>query len=99
LEQILKMLKNQDSFNQLISQQIMNLQVVYDNKGNSSGVYIPSQEWTLIKQQYPDIEEISNDIPDWQKELLTSRLEVIAINPERVKPIQGLFDVLHKKVK
>ena len=54
--------------------------------------------WTLIKQQYPDIEEICTEIPDWQKELLTSRLEAIAQNPERVKPIQGLFDALDKKV-
>ena len=77
----------------------MNLQILHDSNGNDSGVYIPTKEWTLIKQQYPDIEEISNDIPDWQKELLASRLEAIAKNPERVKPIQGLFDALNKKVK
>lgn len=77
----------------------MKLQVLLDSNGNNSGVFIPSKEWTLIKQQYPDIEEISNDIPDWQKEILTSRLETIARNPERIKPIQGLFDALNKKVK
>ncbi|WP_396156870.1 hypothetical protein [Flavobacterium sp.] len=76
----------------------MKLQVLQDSNGNNSGVYIPQQEWSLIKQQYPDIEEISSDIPDWQKELLTSRLETIAKHPERVKPIQGLFDALNKKV-
>jgi hypothetical protein len=76
----------------------MKLQVLQDSNGNNSGVYIPQQEWSLIKQQYPDIEEISSDIPDWQKELLTSRLEAIAKHPERVKPIQGLFDALNKKV-
>ena len=77
----------------------MSLQILLDSNGNNSGVYIPPQEWALIKQQYPDIEDISNDIPDWQKELLVSRLEAIAKNPERVKPIQGLFDALDKKVK
>jgi|694.fasta_scaffold18183_4 hypothetical protein len=76
----------------------MKLQVLQDSNGNNSGVYIPQQEWSLNKQQYPDIEEISSDIPDWQKELLTSRLEAITKNPERVKPIQGLFDALNKKV-
>ena len=65
----------------------MKLQVLHDSNGNNSGVYIPSQEWTLIKQQYPVIEEISNGIPDWQKELLTSRLEAIVKNPERIKPV------------
>ena len=77
----------------------MKLQVLQDSNGNDSGVYIPSQEWTLIKQQYPDIEEISNEIPDWQKELLTSRLETIAKKPQSVKPIQALFDALNRKVK
>jgi hypothetical protein len=76
----------------------MKLQVLQDSNGNNSGFYIPQQEWSLNKQQYPDIEEISSDIPDWQKELLTSRLEAITKNPERVKPIQGLFDALNKKV-
>ena len=77
----------------------MNLQILHDSNGNNSGVYIPPQDWSLIKQQYPDIEEISTDIPQWQKELLTERLETIANNPESVKPIQGLFDALNKKVK
>lgn len=77
----------------------MGLQVLHDSDGNDSGVYIPAQEWILIKQQYPDIENITNDIPDWQKEIITSRLEAIAKNPDRVKPIQGLYDVLNKKIK
>ena len=77
----------------------MKLQVLVDSNGNNSGVYIPNQEWILIKQQYPDIEEITNEIPDWQKAILTSRLKEIAQNPSRVKPIQGLFDALVKRVK
>jgi hypothetical protein len=62
-------------------------------------VFIPTEEWNLIKKQYPDIEEVTNDIPDWQKEILSERIEAIAKNPERVKPIKGLFDTLDKKVK
>jgi hypothetical protein len=62
-------------------------------------VYIPPQEWILIKQQYPEIEEVSNDIPDRKKQILSSRLEAITKNPKRVKHIKGLFDVLDKKVK
>ncbi len=77
----------------------MKLQVLHDSNGNNSGVYIPNQEWVLIKQQYPDIEEITTEIPDWQKALLASRLEEIAKNPKRIKPIQDLFDALDKKVK
>lgn len=77
----------------------MNLQVLHDSDGNNSGVYIPAQEWKLIKSQYPDIEEITEELPEWQKEILSSRMEEIAQNPEKVKPIKGLFDALDKKVK
>jgi hypothetical protein len=77
----------------------MKLQVLHDSDGNNSGVYIPAQEWNLIKRQYPDIEEITEELPDWQKEILSSRIEAIAKNPERVKPIKGLFDALDKKIK
>ncbi len=75
----------------------MKLQVLRDSNGNDSGVYIPSKDWLLIKQQYPDIENVSNEIPDWQKEILSSRLEEITNNPKKIKPIQGLFDTLNKK--
>jgi hypothetical protein len=52
----------------------------------------------LIKQQYPDIEEVTNDIPDWHKNILISRLEAISQTPERIKPIEGLYKVLNRKV-
>jgi hypothetical protein len=76
----------------------MKLQVLHDSEGNNSGVFIPAEEWNLIKKQYPDIEEITKEIPDWQKEILSSRIEAIEENPERVKPIKGLFDALDKKI-
>jgi hypothetical protein len=84
---------------QHLSKLIMNLQVLHDSDGNNSGVYIPAQEWNLIKKQYPDIEEVTAELPAWQKEILSSRIEAIAQNPEKVKPIKGLFDTLDKKVK
>ncbi len=74
----------------------MRLQLLHDSNGENSGVYIPSKDWTLIKQQYPDIEEITDEIPDWKKEILTARLAAIAKQPERIKPIEGLFDALDK---
>ena len=77
----------------------MKPQIIQDHIGLPLGVFIPMKDWEVIKSQYPDIEEISNDIPEWQKEIINERLEIIAKNPERIKPIQGLFDALDKKVK
>ena len=36
----------------------MRLQVIHDEKGKDTGVFIPIEYWTLIKSQYPDIEEV-----------------------------------------
>jgi hypothetical protein len=77
----------------------MRTQIIQDHNGLPTGVFIPMEDWENIKKSYPDIEEISNDIPDWQKEIISERLESMAKNPKRIKPIQGLFDVLDKKVK
>ena len=77
----------------------MKPQIIQDHIRLPLGVFIPMKDWEVIKSQYPDIEEISNDIPEWQKEIINERLEIIAKNPERIKPIQGLFDALDKKVK
>ncbi len=76
----------------------MNIQPLHDSNGNNSGMYIPHSEWKLIKQQYPDIDEITDDIPAWHKEILTSRLNAIIKNPERVKPIEMLFEVLKREI-
>jgi hypothetical protein len=77
----------------------MRTQIIQDHNGLPTGVFIPMEDWENMKKSYPDIEEISNDIPDWQKEIISERLESMAKNPKRIKPIQGLFDVLDKKVK
>lgn len=35
----------------------MKLQVLQDNLGNQTGVYVPIEDWNLIKNNYPDIEK------------------------------------------
>jgi len=75
----------------------MKAQPIENNIG-LHGVFISMKDWEIIKAQYPDIEEVNNEIPDWQKEILTERLEAISKNPNRVKPIQGLLEVLNKRI-
>jgi hypothetical protein len=42
--------------------------------------------------------EVEDDLPQWEKDLIDSRLEAIAKNPERLKPIEGLFEELKRKI-
>lgn len=76
----------------------MKLQVLHDNFGNQTGVYVPMEDWALIKSNYPDIESLDKELPQWQKDLIDSRLEAIATNPERLKPIEGLLEELKRKI-
>lgn len=76
----------------------MNLQILQDSNGNNTGVYIPPKDWEIIKMRYPDIEEITEDIPNWQKKIIAERLEILCRNPERSKPMSQLFEVLDSKI-
>jgi hypothetical protein len=75
----------------------MKLQVIQDGSGRDTGVFIPMEDWDLIKSTYPDITRLSHELPQWQKDLIDERLEAIAIDPKRIKPIEGLFHELNKE--
>jgi hypothetical protein len=75
----------------------MHLQIIQDSTGKEAGVFIPIDDWKLIKGTYPDIDNLGNELPQWQKDLIDERLQVIAANPQRIKPIEELFHTLRKK--
>ena len=76
----------------------MKLQVLQDNFGNQTGVYVPIEDWTLIKNNYPDIESLEQELPQWEKDLIDNRLSAIEKNPNRLKSIIGLMEELKRKI-
>lgn len=46
----------------------MRVQLIQDGDGKSTGVFIPIEDWVLIKTNYPDVDDLSNQVPDWQRE-------------------------------
>ena len=76
----------------------MRLQVIQDGQGKNTGVFIPMEDWTLIKNQYPDIENAGIDMPQWEKDLIDERLDTIAKNPERLKTGEQLIQELKRKI-
>ena len=76
----------------------MKLQILQDGKGKNTGVFIPIEDWALIKEQYPDIENADSEPPQWEKELIDNRLDTIAKNPERLKSGEQLLKILKEKV-
>lgn len=75
---------------------IMNLQYISDNKGKTTGVFIPISDWNELKNRYRDIEQM--DIPDWQIDEVRERLEDYKKNPEEALDFDTAMDVIEKNL-
>jgi len=69
-------------------------QIVKDQLGVPMGVFIPIQSWNTLIVQYPDIATLDTDLPQWEKDFIDKRLDMAQRYPERLKPIEMLFETL-----
>ena len=53
----------------------MNLQYITDGKGQTTGVFIPIQEWNRLKSKYKEIEREDFEVPEWHQEIVYERME------------------------
>lgn len=78
----------------------MNLQFIHDTKGNTTGVFIPIDEWQVLKAKYADlqIDEIENnfELSSWQKEIIDVRLNDYYNDPNDVGDFDKLLDDIEK---
>lgn len=72
----------------------MNIQYISDNKGKTTGVFIPIAEWNELKNKYTDIEQY--DIPAWQIEEVRNRLADYKNNPEQALDFDTVMDDIEK---
>lgn len=71
----------------------MNLQYITDDKGKTTGVYIPIKEWNSIKSKYKDIEQ---EVPEWHKEIVRQRMESYDVNPDQAVDFDTAMDEIEK---
>lgn len=79
----------------------MNLQYISDNKGKTTGVFIPINDWEYLKNKYKEIEQEEKfifEVPEWHKEIVLQRLKEYWNNPDNVldwdnvqKEIEGKY--------
>jgi hypothetical protein len=78
----------------------MTLQFIHDNNGNTTGVYIPIEDWQTLKDKYKELEreEFKNgeELLSWQKELIDTRLNEYYNNPTKVLDFGKSLDDLEK---
>lgn len=78
----------------------MNLQYIHDSKGNTTGVFIPIEEWQSIKEKYNGLQQDEMqafEIPDWHKKILDERLEDHRKNPQNVKNFDQTLKSIREK--
>lgn len=79
----------------------MNLQYISDNKGQTTGVFIPIQDWNRLKKKYKELEmaeESAFEIPEWHKTILDKRLGKVKNNPESCIDFDAACNEIEKKL-
>lgn len=74
----------------------MNLQYITDANGQTTGVFIPIDEWNDLKTRFKDIDEQSLEIPEWHKEIVRRRIELIDNTPEGLLDFDSTIDDIEK---
>jgi hypothetical protein len=78
----------------------MNLHYISDNKGKTTGVFIPINDWEYLKNKYKEIEQEEKEtfeVPEWHKEIVRQRLKDYRENPDNVLDWEEVEKEIEKK--
>ena len=80
----------------------MTLQFIHDHKGNTTGVFIPIEEWQSLKTKYTELqkEEAENvtTLSSWQKQITDERINDYYNNPNEVTSFDSTMDDIEKEL-
>ena len=76
----------------------MNIQYISDSTGQTTGVFIPIEEWNKLRNKYKGIDNEEINIPGWHKYLVRKRLEDYHKNPDDVIDFDAAMDDIEKEL-
>ena len=78
----------------------MNLQYISDNKGQTTGIFMPIQDWQYLKKKYKGLEneEQAFEVPEWHKAIIDQRLAAYKANPTDVIDADKACDDILKEL-
>lgn len=76
----------------------MKIQYISDSTGQPMGVFIPIEEWNLLKNKFQGIEEENIGVPDWQIDLVKERLEDYKNDPGSPVDYDNFLNDLDKEL-
>ena len=78
----------------------MILQFIHDNRGNTTGVFIPIEEWQSLKTKYADLQKVEAEnvveLASWQNQIIDERLSDYYNNPADVTDFDRTIDDIEK---
>jgi hypothetical protein len=74
----------------------MSLQFISNSEGETTGVFIPIDEWNDLKSKYKGIEGEELDIPDWHKAIVNERYQQYLNDPTQVIDFDAAMDDIEK---
>ena len=76
----------------------MSLQYITDGKGQTTGVFIPIDEWNDLKSKFKEVDFEDIEIPEWQKKIAQERAEQYKNNPEQVLDFDTSIDEIERSL-
>jgi len=76
----------------------MNLQYISDSDGQTTGVFIPINEWNKLRKKFKGIEQEEGDVPPWHKDIVKERLAGYKKNPGSALDFNSAMDDIEKEL-
>ncbi len=76
----------------------MNLQYISDSTGQTTGVFIPIEEWNDLKSKYKGLEQSEMDIPAWHMDVVNERIEDYKNNPKQAIDFDNAIDDIEREL-
>lgn len=75
----------------------MSLQYITDEKGKTTGVFIPIDEWNKIKSKFSELDGEA-PIPEWHKEIVRKRMELHKESPQEIVDFEAALDDIENNI-
>jgi hypothetical protein len=76
----------------------MNLQYISDSKGQTTGVFIPINEWNNLKNKYKGLEEEDVTIPHWHTKVVRERIDDYRKDPGSALDFDSAMDDIENEL-
>jgi hypothetical protein len=76
----------------------MNLQFISDSKGQTTGVFIPNNEWNELKNRYKGLDQDEMEIPSWHMDIVMERIADYEKNPDQALDFEKTMDEIENEL-